>query len=122
MQTYLRLKVPIQLHKLAYKIVNSSTVALPAWKEALKELRMTVTLMPRDVATRWNSTLDLLEYALEHHKAIMLVTQRRELGLRDLELTDEEWAIIEQLQIVLKVSKLLQRCIRSTKQTNTNRF
>ena len=83
---------------------------------------MTVTLMPRDVATRWNSTLDLLEYALEHCKAIILVMQRRELGLRDLELMDEEWAIIEQLQIVLKVSKQLQRYIRLSKQTNTNRF
>ena len=83
---------------------------------------MTVTLMPRDVAMRWNSTLDLLEYALEHRKAIVLVTQRRELGLWDLELTDEEWAIIEQLQIVLKVSKQLQWYIRLSKQTNTNRF
>ena len=83
---------------------------------------MTVTLMPRDVATRWNLTLDLLKYALEHHKVIVLVMQRRELGLRDLELTDEEWAIIEQLQIVLKVSKQLQRYIRLSKQTNTNRF
>ena len=68
---------------------------------------MTVTLMPRDVATRWNLTLDLLEYALKHRKAINIVTQRCELGLRDLELTDEEWVIIEQLQRVLKVSKVL---------------
>lgn len=68
---------------------------------------MTVTLMPRDVATRWNSTLDLLEYALEHRKAIDLVTQRHELGLRDLELTDEEWEIVGQLQSILKVSKML---------------
>ena len=82
---------------------------------------MTVT-WHRDVAMQWNSTLDLLEYALEHHKVIVLVMQQRELGLRDLELMDEEWAIIEQLQIVLKVSKLLQWCIRLTKQTNTNRF
>ena len=68
---------------------------------------MTVTLMPRDVATRWNSTLDLLEYTLKHRKAIDIVTQWRELGLWDLELMDEEWAIIEQLQRVLKVSKVL---------------
>ena len=68
---------------------------------------MTVTLMLRDVATRWNSTLNLLEYALEHRKAIDLVTQRRELGLRDLELTDEKWEIVGQLQSVLKVSKML---------------
>ena len=68
---------------------------------------MTVTLMPRDVATRWNSTLNLLEYALEHRKAIDLVTQWCELGLRDLELTDEEWEIVGQLQSILKVSKML---------------
>ena len=35
--------------------------------------------------------LDLLEYALKHRKVIDIVMQRRELGLRDLELTDEEW-------------------------------
>jgi len=58
---------------------------------------MTVTLMPRDVATGWNSTLDLLEYALKHHKAIDLVTQWCELGLRDLELTDEEWAVVHRV-------------------------
>ena len=44
--------------------------------------------------------LNLLEYALKHCKAIDIVTQWHELGLRDLELTDEEWAIIEQLQSV----------------------
>jgi len=65
---------------------------------------MTVKLIPRDVATRWNSTLNLLEYALKHHKAIDLVTQRRELGLQDLELTDDKWVIVEQLQCVLKVT------------------
>ena len=73
---------------------------------------MTVKLMPRDVATQWNSTLDLLEYALKHRKAIDLVTQRRELGLRELELMDEEWVIVEQLQRVLKVTTTLQHFVR----------
>ena len=79
---------------------------------------MTVKLMPRDVATRWNSTLILLEYALKHRKAIDLVTQRRELGLRDLELTDDEWVIAEQLQRVLKVTNIATVCqICNNKQT-----
>ena len=60
--------------------------------------------MPRDVATRWNSTFDLLEYALKHWKAIDLVTQQRELGLRQFELTDPEWTVVEQLHSVLNVS------------------
>ena len=68
---------------------------------------MVVTLMPRDIATRWNLMLNLLEYALKHRKVINIVTQQHELGWQDLELTDEEWAIVEQLQRVLKVSKVL---------------
>ena len=63
---------------------------------------MDVRLMPRDVATRWNSTFDMLQYALEHRQAIDLVTQRRELGLRRFELTDDEWMVVQQLCDVLK--------------------
>ena len=63
--------------------------------------------MPRDVATRWNSTFDLLEYALKHRKAVDLLTQRCELGLRKFELCDNEWVIVEQLHSVLKVSNTM---------------
>ena len=69
----------------------------PAWKEILSDLRFTISLMPRDVVTHWNSTFDLLEYALKHHKAVELLTQRRELGLRKFELADDEWVIVGQL-------------------------
>jgi hypothetical protein len=61
--------------------------------------------MPRDVTTRWNSTVGLLEYALKHRKAVDLITQQRELGLRKFELMDNEWVIVEQLQSVLQVKK-----------------
>ena len=61
--------------------------------------------MPRDVVTRWNSTFDLLEYALKHRKAVKLLTQRHELGLRKFKLADDEWVIIGQLHSVLKVSR-----------------
>ena len=61
--------------------------------------------MPRDVATRWNSTFNLLEYALKHRRAVDLLTQRRDLGLRKFELSDNEWVIVKQLHSVLKVSK-----------------
>jgi hypothetical protein len=64
---------------------------------------MTVSFMPRDVATRWNSTFDMLEYALKHRKAVDVVTQQRELGLRKFELSDDEWLVVEQLYSVLKV-------------------
>jgi hypothetical protein len=77
---------------------------LPAWRQILQsDLHKSATLMPRDVATWWNSTFDMLDYALEHRKAVDTVTQRRDLHLRKYELADHEWEIVEQLRDVLKV-------------------
>ncbi|KAI6030227.1 hypothetical protein EDC04DRAFT_2605398 [Pisolithus marmoratus] len=45
---------------------NSTTLVLPAWKEILKDLRKTMSLMPRDIVTQWNSTFNMIYYALEH--------------------------------------------------------
>ncbi|KIM61423.1 hypothetical protein SCLCIDRAFT_122082, partial [Scleroderma citrinum Foug A] len=98
------------LRKLAYKIVNSSTIILPAWKEMLINLCKTISLMPQYVATQWNSTLDLLEYALKHQEVVDLITQRRELGLRTFELTDNEWGVLEQLHSILKDATLYFSC------------
>jgi hypothetical protein len=91
------------LRKLAYKIIHSTTIVLPAWRQILQGLKKSVTLMPRDVATRWNSTFDMVDYALEHRAAVDTVTQQRDLHLRMLELADHEWVIVEQLRDVLKV-------------------
>ncbi|KAL1724873.1 hypothetical protein EV714DRAFT_180124, partial [Schizophyllum commune] len=60
----------VKLRKLAFKIINSSTILLPAWKEILQELNMRIKLLPRDVRTCWNSTYDMLVSALEHRDAI----------------------------------------------------
>lgn len=54
--------------------------------------------MPRDVATRWNSTLDMLAYALKHREAIDRMTQRREGGMRKFELSNNEWSMLDQLR------------------------
>ncbi|KIL00686.1 hypothetical protein PAXRUDRAFT_38672, partial [Paxillus rubicundulus Ve08.2h10] len=56
--------------RLAYKIIHLITIVLPAWKDILCELQMTISLMHCDVATHWNSTFDMLEYALKHRKAM----------------------------------------------------
>ncbi|KAG1890421.1 uncharacterized protein F5891DRAFT_964987 [Suillus fuscotomentosus] len=47
----------------------------------------------------------MLEYSLGHQKAIDMVTQRRKVDLRKLELTDCDWEISEQLWDVLKILK-----------------
>jgi hypothetical protein len=55
-----------QLCKLAFRIVHSSTVLLPAWKVLLEELELKVRVMPWDISTQWNSTFDMLDFAIEY--------------------------------------------------------
>lgn len=59
--------------------------------------------MPRDVTTRWNSTYDMLKFALEYRKAIDTLTADRQNELRNYELSEREWTIAAQLSDVLKV-------------------
>ncbi|KIK77092.1 hypothetical protein PAXRUDRAFT_167828, partial [Paxillus rubicundulus Ve08.2h10] len=90
----------VKVRKLAYKIIHSSTIVLPAWKNILKDLKMSATLMPRNVATCWNSTFDMLDYALSHRNAVDAITQRRDLGLRKFKLGDHEWAHLQTSRMV----------------------
>ncbi|KAG2742800.1 hypothetical protein P692DRAFT_201679365, partial [Suillus brevipes Sb2] len=62
--------VLVKLHKLAFKVIHSTTKLLPAWHSILQDLCIPVTNIPHDVATRWNSTYDMLEYASRHRKAV----------------------------------------------------
>ena len=63
--------------------------------------------MPRDVQTQWNSTHDMLEFALKYRKAIDAITQKRELGLHEFELDTDEWILAQQLTDILKVCQIL---------------
>jgi hypothetical protein len=60
-------------------------------------------MMPRDVATRWNSTYDMLEFAIEYREALESITGNQRMKLRQYELTEEDWKIATQLRDVLKV-------------------
>jgi hypothetical protein len=93
----------IQLRKLAYKIVNSSTLILPAWKAVLATLKINERLMPRDVTTRWNSTFVMLDFAITHRKALDLLAEDQTNGLREYEISGAEWQIAQQLHDALKV-------------------
>jgi len=66
--------------------------------------------MPRDVSTRWNSSYDMICFAIEYRKAIENMTSERKNDLRQFELTEEEWTIAEQLRDVLKVRDLFGPC------------
>jgi hypothetical protein len=59
--------------------------------------------MPRDVTTRWNSTYDMLNFAVKYKTAIKHVTSDLKNNLRNYELTDAEWTIADELKDTLKV-------------------
>jgi hypothetical protein len=58
-------------------------------------------IFPRDVATRWNSTYDMLKFALEYCAVIDAITADKLLRLRKFELEDEEWLVVEDLVAIL---------------------
>ena len=68
----------------------------------------------RDVATRWNSTFDMLDFAVEHITAINTITADRDMKLRKYELSESDWAIARQLRDVLKVCILFHYYFLST--------
>lgn len=59
-------------------------------------------MMPRDVSTRWNSTFDMLNFAIDYRPAIDSMTSNRDLNLRKYELEDDEWVVAENLRDTLK--------------------
>ena len=67
--------------------------------------------MPRNVTTRWNSTYDMLNFALEYREAIDILTANQQNKLRAYELNEWEWAIARQLSKILEVHKRWCHCL-----------
>jgi len=84
-------------------IKNSSTIALPQWYEVLESVGLKPRMMPRDVATRWNSTYDMLEFATEYRAALDTMTADHDMKLRQFELSKREWAMATELHEALQV-------------------
>jgi hypothetical protein len=64
-------------------------------------------MMPRDVSTRWNSTYDMVEFAIEYRAALDIMTADRDMNLRKFELSKKEWGLVTELCEVLKVCFIL---------------
>ncbi|RDX42156.1 hypothetical protein OH76DRAFT_1298982, partial [Lentinus brumalis] len=55
-----------KIRKVAFKIINSVTILLPAWREICLDLNLNEKLIPRDVKTHWNSTFDMALVTIQY--------------------------------------------------------
>ena len=63
------------------------------WRSKCNAAGVREHIMARDVATRWNSTHDMLEFAVNYSAVIDDMTGGRDNPLRKFELTLAEWRI-----------------------------
>ena len=61
-------------------------------------------IMPHDVRTHWNSTYDMLKFALEYKEAIKMFTSDLKNDLCKFKLNDEEWGLVKELSNTLRVT------------------
>ena len=93
-----------QLHRLLFAIVRSTTIALPAWHRHCEAHKIKPRVLPCNVVTRWNSTLDMLNFAVQYWAVIDAMTADKSLKPHKFELETEEWTIVKDLVTVLLVS------------------
>ncbi|KIM62896.1 hypothetical protein SCLCIDRAFT_118637, partial [Scleroderma citrinum Foug A] len=92
--------------KLAFKIIHSTTIVLPAWDAACTEQGFKPKRMPRDVSTRWNSAFDMVDFGVSYDQVIESLTDKRRLGLAEFAIDKHEWDLLKQLHEVLKDAML----------------
>jgi len=68
-------------------------------------------MMPRDVSTRWNSTYDMLEFALHYRAALDTMTDDRDMKLRHFELSKKDWDMAAELCKALRVCFTFPCCL-----------
>ena len=100
---FIRLPVYPQARKISFKIINSTTLLLPRWREQVAHTEFKDRTLPRDVATRWNSTYDMLAAFVEMKDPVMKFLDRSSNGMSEYLLDDDEWEAIEGLVSALKV-------------------
>ena len=72
-------------------------VLLPVWKTCLEALKLPINIMPWDVSTRWNSTYDMLSFAVQYWWAIKHITSDQRNDLWESKLLEDEWEIAEDM-------------------------
>jgi hypothetical protein len=75
--------------------------------KAANEKALSRRMMPRDVATHWNYTYEMLSFAYTYRVAFNTLTDNRDMKMRKYTLEDSEWQLVDQLASVLKVRTLI---------------
>ena len=89
---------------MAFVLKNSMTILLPQWFKTLAAHHLPHCMMPRDVATRWNSMFNMLNFSLKYRPAINTMTATRDFDLHKYKLAPADWRIAGELRDVLRVS------------------
>jgi len=98
-----------QLRNLAKQIFNSPTIRADLEAACIKS-KIKPLLMVRDIATRWNSTAELLGRALQLREALNLLViseqhnRPRSARLKRFQLSKQEWDLLNKLFPLLEVS------------------
>ena len=69
------------------------TIILLQWLTTLEDCNLAQQMMPHDVSMRWNSTYDMLKFAVEYWEAIDSIAGNQRMKLRQYELSEEDWEI-----------------------------
>jgi hypothetical protein len=88
---------------MAFALKNSTTILLPQWYNTLAAHHLPHHMMPHDISTQWNSTFDMLNFALKYCPAINTMTATQDFDLHKYELVSGEWKIAGELCDVLQV-------------------
>ena len=75
-----------QLCCLSLAIVQSTTIVLPAWRRHCEAHKIKPHVLPCDVVTHWNSTFDMLNFAVQYQAVIDTMTVDNSLKLQKFEL------------------------------------
>jgi len=71
-------------------MIHSTTITLPLWYQTLAKLKLEACKMPHDVLTWWNSTFDMLTFALQYREAIDDIAGNKTANTHQYQLNDEE--------------------------------
>jgi len=65
-----------KIRKLAFKIIYSSTILLPAWDTACRDAGLSVRQILRDIATCWNLSFDMADFVVDYRVPVDAITDK----------------------------------------------